>query len=133
MDTTKENLNLPCLINNNSLTLDEKLHFHIDNYLAKDGNSTRSLENEIVDFMNDKYRFILSEANKNNDAALLERIKVDLVKHTPSRTLMTNYYKKNHSICTRYTNTLALFFNQKYTISEYDPSVVFFTKYMNAS
>lgn len=120
---------LPLEIPSTAIQLDIILKRHIKNYLSAKGNNTVTLPYEIQEFVNDMYADSIKRANDSNNEKRIEGIQKDLQKNTPSRTLILNYYNKNGAICRSYINTLALFFNQPYTISKYNPSDDFETNY----
>ena len=112
-----------------AISLDKVLKDHISNYLNLKGNSTNTLPRDIKNFIYDLYKNEIEIARESENITLLNYIEKDLNKNTPSRTLIFDYYQRNQSICTRYINSIAMFFNQKYLVSEYNPASDFIEKY----
>lgn len=99
--------------------IDFQLHKAINNYTAKSGQTYATLARDIDEFVRHQYKgmWYLVEDGSITQNQLEKHIK----DHTPSRSYLHDY-AKGRPICFRYTNTIANFFNVKYTIHNFDPS-----------
>ena len=102
-----------------AVELDIVLRNHITRYY-NNGGSTRKLTVGITEFMRNLYQPILSNATNEEER---QAILTDLERNTPSRTYLRMYHD-GENVCTRYINAIALFFGQKYQITQYDPAEV---------
>lgn len=105
------------------IEIDVKLREHLKVYFNTKGNSTRTIEPDLIEFMKKYYDPLLLSAE--GDEIKIAAIKKHKFKFTPSRTLILNFYSRFDIIERRYLNTLALFFNQSYSFSSYDPCQYF--------
>lgn len=112
-----------------ALALDAILKKHILDYLAIPGNTSRTLPEEIADFMKKTYAPLLKKAKDTGDSEAVDDVLADLKRNTPSRAYLRSYYLDNQSICTRYINSIALFFDQQYCVSRHDPAEDFGVKH----
>ena len=103
-----------------AVELDSKLKLHVKNYLTIKGNSTRTLPEDISSHISHLYLALTTDEKAIVDP---EELEVDVKKNTPSRTLLMDYYRHGKPMCTRYINALAVFFNQEYSVCQYNPAL----------
>jgi len=106
--------------------LDKSLYAQIKTYVEK--NSWRQLAVQIKTFVREQYKpaySLVSEGRLSPDA--LEK---EIKSHIPSRTYIEEY-ASGRPICYRYTNSLANFFKQEYTLKNHDSCEEFLKKLAN--
>ncbi|WP_020408957.1 hypothetical protein [Hahella ganghwensis] len=95
--------------------LDQALHSYIEQYTKR--KSFRTLTAEIKKFVIDQF-----EESDLKDRCTAEEYQAFIKECTPSRAYLQQYVD-GRAICFRYTNTLANFFNVRFTIASYNPAV----------
>lgn len=105
--------------------LNQMLIQHIEGHIATKGNSWRKLEQEVLTFVRNRYKSAYSLVADGTITA--DEIEKEIKSHAPSFTYINNFVK-GQAICIRYTNTLANFFEQKYSFSNFNPCDAFLKK-----
>ncbi len=121
MKTTenKQVIALRSLQNSFPSEVDYEIHRTIKNYISVKGKTYSTLARDIDEYVRRQYKDIwnLVEEGKLTQARLEKHIK----EHTPSRSYLYDY-ANGRSICFRYTNTIANFFEVDYSITNFNPS-----------
>lgn len=96
--------------------LDKILHERIQCYLKN--HSWRQLAAAVKEFVQEQFK--AADRLVLNGVVTQEQLDSEIKSHIPSRTYIEDY-AKGRPICYRYTNTLANFFEQKYTLRNHNP------------
>ncbi|GAB1259153.1 hypothetical protein [Aurantivibrio plasticivorans] len=112
---------------NTPFALDKTLYHAIAVYLET--GTWRQLSSEIKDFVRSQYVDAFELVTKGDITP--KQLEDEIASHIPSRSYIEQY-SKGRAVCYRYLNTLANFFEHKYTLSNHNPCDQFLEKITSA-